>query len=626
MSIVSKCYDALDLRTLVQLVIGGIIFCLVFYIRYSFIDPSLYAVRDDGVITMSHAKNLVDYGFIGVNPSGERVEGYSAPVQFLLMVLLYGFFGFDYVQLSNIQTWCFSFLLGAVVALFFRKDFKDTLIYTSLAAIILSLNSSFLLWHGSGMENPITNVLFLLALYTLYRAVDLRKVDYKMVLVVFLATVSRVDSVYHIAPLLLFFSVYWYVDKRSFDGLLFSVSVGICWVLFNIARYMYFGEVLPNTAAAQAISVSDRLWSTLLFDLDYWGRTLPTSGIILSKLGYYLALSAAPLLLISNLNRQTWFLLAGCSMFLLTSFFSPFVFGDARLDTTRTVSFAAVFTTMVGLVVIHKSPPNRLGLVVLPIVILLSSVAIYTNYEKPGYKCCPATAFEAVSSDVRSVADKEQISRPLVAVPDLGAASWHKEFNILDIGWLGSRVLSKLRSTAKTLDDRQNITNAALSEYFFNVAAPDILQAHGWWVCWYSNDIFDHPLFDQKYEALVTHRVQYRCGSKTHVFNGLWVRKDIRRNSKSRERQFMETVSGNISAELFEAELKMCEQASGTDCRYIARTAYRFLPELRFLGQDEQLIDIFSKGPTKDYDLYLLQGSKNTKSLNLALDAIKPRP
>ena len=29
----------------------------------------------DGVITLSHARNLVDFGFIGHSPSGERVEG-----------------------------------------------------------------------------------------------------------------------------------------------------------------------------------------------------------------------------------------------------------------------------------------------------------------------------------------------------------------------------------------------------------------------------------------------------------------------------------------------------------------------------------------------------------------------
>jgi len=29
----------------------------------------------DGIVTFSHARNWIDYGFIGVSPSGERVEG-----------------------------------------------------------------------------------------------------------------------------------------------------------------------------------------------------------------------------------------------------------------------------------------------------------------------------------------------------------------------------------------------------------------------------------------------------------------------------------------------------------------------------------------------------------------------
>ncbi len=148
--------------TLPLFVLGGVIFTLFFYGRYSQIDDQLYQVRDDGVIVMSHARNWVDYGFIGINPSGDRVEGYSAPVQFFLYAVAYGLGRFDYDTFATVQTATATFPLGSLFILFFRRHWPVAVLLTALAAWTLSQhNTSFLLWHGSGMENALTHVLFL---------------------------------------------------------------------------------------------------------------------------------------------------------------------------------------------------------------------------------------------------------------------------------------------------------------------------------------------------------------------------------------------------------------------------------------------------------------------------------
>jgi len=69
-------------------ILGGILFVVIFYYGYSSINPNWYEYRDDGVITMSHGKNWVDYGFIGVSPSGPKVEGYSALVEFFVYAFM----------------------------------------------------------------------------------------------------------------------------------------------------------------------------------------------------------------------------------------------------------------------------------------------------------------------------------------------------------------------------------------------------------------------------------------------------------------------------------------------------------------------------------------------------------
>ena len=41
--------------------LGGLIFCIIFNIAYFQINPDWFLIRDDGVITFSHAKNLIEF-------------------------------------------------------------------------------------------------------------------------------------------------------------------------------------------------------------------------------------------------------------------------------------------------------------------------------------------------------------------------------------------------------------------------------------------------------------------------------------------------------------------------------------------------------------------------------------
>ena len=195
-------------RTLQLFLVGGLIFLFFFYWRYSNIPETLYQTRDDGVITMSHARNLIDYGFIGVNPSGGRVEGYSAPVQFWAYAAAYALTGVDYHTFAAAQTALCTFLLGAIFILFFRQNRRWAILITALAALLLSWHYSFLGWHGSGMENAITHVLFLAAALILYHFARRRRIAYPWLIIVFLASISRIDSIYYIAPILVIFSAW----------------------------------------------------------------------------------------------------------------------------------------------------------------------------------------------------------------------------------------------------------------------------------------------------------------------------------------------------------------------------------------------------------------------------------
>ena len=245
------------------------IFFAVFYFRYAFIDPNLYECRDDGVITMSTGRHIVDYGFVGVSPSGPIVEASSSPLQTIVYAIVYATFGINYHDYSILQTYVCSFLLGALFAAFFNSHPPLAVILSSvLLATLLSFTYPFFLWHASGMENSLTHVFYLATVLILYRSVRFEKIRFGYVFPVFLASIVRIESFIYIFIVLLYFSFYWSNHFKSPRGFFFSLSVAGIWCLFQAARLLYFGDIMPNTSYAQNISVGSQLESFISFDLD----------------------------------------------------------------------------------------------------------------------------------------------------------------------------------------------------------------------------------------------------------------------------------------------------------------------------------------------------------------------
>src|SRR5688572_262919 len=152
-------------RLLIQagfVLFGATVFVLLFRFNLAPVPPDHYEARDDALITLSHARNLAEYGFIGVSPSGERLEGFSAPLQFLVAAAAYAAAPFDYRRFFAWQTAIGTMVLGALCAgaLGFsgvrpgnRWRHLFVLIAVAASAEILASSRAFLLWHASGMEN-----------------------------------------------------------------------------------------------------------------------------------------------------------------------------------------------------------------------------------------------------------------------------------------------------------------------------------------------------------------------------------------------------------------------------------------------------------------------------------------
>ncbi len=608
-------------KTLHVCLIGGIVFSVLFHFAYSKIEPHNYQARDDGIITMSHAKNWVDYGFIGVAPSGGRVEGYSAPVQFFIYAGLYGLTGIGYEAFANGQTAVFTFLLGALFALFFRESRGYALALSIFAAVILSEQLSFFLWHGSGMENPITHVLFLATVLILYSFARTERIVYPWAVIVFLATISRLDSVYHIAPLLVIFSVFWLVTHKNLRGLVFSILVFGLWVSYHLWRYMYFGDLSPNTATAQGISLSEHLHSVYALSRDHLQYSIGFAKYIASYHGLYLLIPIAPFLYFVRGNKALYLLLLLVGSLAVSSYLNPFFFGPTRLDYSRSTTQLAVGVVLAIMTILYFIQPKKHLLWIVPVFLMTGVFVFKLNQVPKSYSvCCMTADFDNVRKEFTKIAEAESLPRPTVSTPDLGVLSWHKQFNIVDLGWLGTPIMAKMK--------RQPI--AIQSDYFFNYAAPDMMESHWAWSCIHKILIFDNPEFRRLYDPIKESLSQRdNLCNGANLLNGIWIRKDILRDSGTAERILIDDIAADLSANIsvvrLHEELTTCQQDPDKNCVYVARTAFRFLPEYRAGGHISALNEVFSQSRTKDYDLYLINGYKDGQAHLLAIDHITER-
>ena len=198
------------------------------------------------------------------------------------------------------------------------------------------------------MENAVTHVLFLAAILTLFTFARTGRIRYELAPIVFLASISRIEGIFHVGPLLVIFSIFWLFAFKTRQGLYFSGVVLALWFTFNLWRYLYFGDLSPNTAHAQGITLDDRLDVWTRAGWDYFSQVLPQSNAIFSQHGGYLPMVASLVLLFilyPTLSRNgggggLLFLLLG--VVILTSYLTPLVFGGARLDGERTTTHLAV--------------------------------------------------------------------------------------------------------------------------------------------------------------------------------------------------------------------------------------------------------------------------------------------
>lgn len=596
---------------------GGLIFVLLFLWAYKQLDPAAYQNRDDGVITLSHARNWIDYGHIAAEPSGQRSEGFSSPLQFWLYALAYALTGCGWAAFSAFQTWACTFGIGFLFIQFWERKPWLGLFGTTLAGLILTACYRFVGWHGSGMENAWMHLVDLASIYLLWRMWTQGKILWTTSLVLFAASIARTEAIFHIFPLLMVFTFAWTSEYRNAKAWAFGSLVLLLWTTYQLWRYCYFGTWVPNTGVVQAIHPTENLRALW----DGQGHPLALGGRwaleILRAHGVWILGLSFGLLPWTKIDREGKMLLSLVGVLVFTALLNPFIFGQTRLDPARSTTFVALVAALGTTFVLTKFQWSSIGKL-FPLLIGLALVfrALSLAWlEAPRDLCCPVEGHKEIATYADAYSATTGVKRLTVSTPDLGKLSYLKRYNIADLGYLGSPILARL---ATRTDD--------FARYFYEFVAPEVIEVHGPWMLEHGRLLSD-PRFKEHYHPL--------CGSQDpaapyatlypDLEEGIFVRKDLYKAQATPEADLIARLQADLKLNHIKAALQTSvDTATPTRHQYVVRTAYRLLPEFRAAGLSDSLVALFAHTPTAPYDQAILSSAQNRNWLREAFTFLDP--
>jgi hypothetical protein len=642
---------ALELRKIKKFSTLFLIVSSILFLRVLLANRDFWQSRDDSVIHLSHALNLSLFGSVGLSP-GDKTEAMSSPLNYLIGQIwflinpntsfesyLFVYTGIMILLFSAAYTHLLQVLIDSIKIK--RANIRWFVFFIPLIFIVSSWTTFG--WMISGMENAIGATVLLLITALSFKSEE-RKVNLLRV-VIFLAGITRIEFFVLLFPFFIFAVTNIQAKnlqiKKTFS---FFVPVLLGWIVFHGIRYIYFGQLTPNTAQAMGKNMSLALIIFLITQLILLFPLLGIRKIQNRLLDGFLALalgiSGCSLLLENskngNFNSQVSILTSG-TIILLTLFAKPlskasiqqryflialiaplneyFLFGPARLSEFRIV---AIFVPLLCVLAIHVlitqiilkygAPSLKFGFFIL-IGIAFSALAI-SKMDPERNLCCRISPSEKLiheQSDafLRNNGLKSSVM-PISASPDLGKVSFAKKLMIVDLGLIGDPLLSKISNESP--DD--------VSTYLLDYVAPDLFQTHSFWSCRYES-FLDSVEFKAKY------RIKFQ-GYVSEEFNGIsqencpekgrytiWVR-----DLPDYELRFFHKLN-NARAEnypkIIRQEIIRCKESplGNSRCQYVFRGIIR---EMRDIDRSEILTKIIKeirKSPTAELDISRLQKDRN---------------
>jgi hypothetical protein len=673
------------------LVVGGAVvvaaWLLVWRIEAGRWDPALWQFRDDAIITLSHARGLLDTGSVSVSASGARVSGFSAPLQFFVFLAASPVFRTSYQGFMRAQTLVgVAMLGGALLVILWRTDPGRRAMNIALGVLapFLVLSSfRFFAWESSGMENAITNALALSVVAAMAWSLTRRRPDAVGELTVGVLalgfSLTRTEFIFHAAPLVVVYAILHYRRFRAPRLAITSLAVlAFGWLAAATVDYRYFGSLRPNTGYVEAINPIANV-RALAFPLTVIGlgtvlavryatRTSPpretgshrprilaliavttliaSVGVAALQRG---SLAAIPGLTVikdvyldfmllaliipaailyrfsTSRSRRVLQLLA---TLMVTGTVAPLLFGAVRWDATRPMSFLLPVAAA-GLLVTLRDAIGRMRLA--PPKLARSALgcavvlapALVLTWAVAG----PWNQSVALCCNAKPLADQ------ITATADRFGQAQHLPDPIVanaDLGALSFRKRVNITDLGQIGDPvvahlYQTWRPDRLARYLSDVAAPDVVEVQGTWTCTYDAWI-NSAQFKAQYQMVHFFRM-VSCPGNPPSPDGIWQRNTTTPTAMTAaEYRFARQLAEHPTPSTIAGEVQRCATGptrDATRCLYVTRVAYRLLPVLRRDHPIPTLVAAFRHSPSFAYDRSILESPTDGRWYERALAALR---
>lgn len=504
---------------------------------------------DDAGISFAYARNFIHgHGFVaqyGIEP----VEGFSNPLWTLLISPVFIFDPYDpalYIKLISSALILATFALVSMInQMLFRSSWWARATTTSVL-LLMSFNTSFVVWTTSGLENPL--YAFLCALYCVQLVTYATDPGRRSVFMAGCAGVSVAGLVLTRPDGLVFLAAFpgvlailvlndislWKAEGKRLTAFLAAALLPVlAYILFRIA---YFGDFYPNTYHVKVgpslrdmvqlvFLTSDHIQNT--YDL-FWGifswRAGPLMILLMMGVLYLLlARRKSPVVFLLPIVACTWAVYC-----LLPRDWM----GEYRFATPFFLALPLLLISLLSDILANAPLPSRiprkvafLGCVAL---LLVHSAKIYLP-RSLRFAESPTVPFKDVAGwfgiRFNHYADELGISGASLLCPDLGGTLYFSRLRVYDLAGLCDRRIAPLIAS----DDRTK-----LHDYVLDLR-PTFIHVHDFWSL--KSGLYSDNRFRQLYATIVETPSKWaKERGENGIYSGDYVLRDAIHSHEKLER------------------------------------------------------------------------------------------
>ncbi|MEJ5225971.1 MAG: hypothetical protein WHV44_16040, partial [Anaerolineales bacterium] len=253
-------------------------------------------IIDDAGISYAYARSLAQgYGLVS-QPGMPPVEGFTNFAWVLLLAPFFWLGLFDPIVTPKVLGMALTGLTFWLAARTLQRVSPHPRLGAVIVLTLLALNTSFVVWSISELENPLTACLTALLFY---RLTDWQTAAFtpsrtaRLAGLAFLITLTRPDGLLFAVvfpSLLAIQAARRVVSARAAlrTGARYAAVLILLLGGLTLFRYLYFGDLLPNTFYVKGGSLTENLVNLLLLTPDAFQRIFELFYSVLSYFGGYL--------------------------------------------------------------------------------------------------------------------------------------------------------------------------------------------------------------------------------------------------------------------------------------------------------------------------------------------------